>query len=152
MSLAAQMRIGSIEILLALAAFGVIVRGWRPGALTIKRRPRIIDLQLHVQDTPGPASVPRDVSLTLGDGLPAAVIGRSSSAQVGLLDPEVSRRHAQLDFTRGVVYLTDLGSANGTFLNGNRLKNEGIEVRPGDDIDVGNTRITVREMAPQART
>jgi pSer/pThr/pTyr-binding forkhead associated (FHA) protein len=149
MSLPAQLRIGSLEILLALAAFGVILRGWRPGTLTVRAKPRALQLQLQVRDSPGLGSIARDVAITLGNGLPAAVIGRSSAAQVGLLDPEVSRRHAQLELTRGVVYLTDLGSANGTFLNGNRLKNEGIEVRPGDDIDVGNTRITVKEMAPQ---
>jgi predicted component of type VI protein secretion system len=149
MSLPAVLRIGSLEILLAVAAFTVIAGRLRPGALAVRKRPRSLQLQLQVRDSPGLASVARDVELSLGDGLPVAVIGRSSSAQVGLLDPEVSRRHAQLEFTRGVVYLTDLGSANGTFLNGNRLKNEGIEVRPGDDIDVGNTRITVLEMAPQ---
>ncbi len=54
--------------------------------------------------------------------------------------------------TTVVLYLTDLGSSNGTFLNGKRLKNEGIEVRPGDDIDVGNTRLTVVGTAPQAWT
>lgn len=147
MNLAAHLRVGSLEILIALAVFGAIVRGWRAGVPAVRRHPRTVRLQLKVHDSPGVVGAARDVAVTLGDGLPAAVIGRSSAAQVGLLDPEVSRRHAQLDLTRGVVYLSDLGSANGTFLNGNRLKNEGIEVRPGDDIDVGTTRITVIEMA-----
>jgi pSer/pThr/pTyr-binding forkhead associated (FHA) protein len=71
---------------------------------------------------------------------------------VGLLDPEVSRRHARFELARGVVYLTDLQSSNGTFLNGKLLGNEGIEVRPGDDIDVGNTRISVVQTEPAAWT
>jgi pSer/pThr/pTyr-binding forkhead associated (FHA) protein len=42
----------------------------------------------------------------------------------------------------GVVYLEDLRSRNGTFLNGRRVT-EAIEVREGDEIDVGTTRIVV---------
>ena len=133
----------------ALILFAVIVNRLRPQTFSAARRPRAVQLELTVRDSPGLASVDRDVTLTLGRGEPARVIGRSSQADVGLLDPEVSRRHAQFDFNRGVVYLSDLGSSNGTFLNGKRLKNEGIEVRPGDDIDVGNTRIKVIATAPQ---
>jgi pSer/pThr/pTyr-binding forkhead associated (FHA) protein len=149
MSLAAHLRIGSLEIVAALILFAVIVNRFRPQAFSTARRPSAVQLQLTVRDSPGLASVERDVTLTLGSAEPARVIGRSSQADVGLLDPEVSRRHAQFDFKRGVIYLSDLGSSNGTFLNGERLKNEGIEVRAGDDIDVGNTRITVVAAAPQ---
>ncbi len=152
MSLDANLRIGSLEILVALLAFGIIAARLRPGSLAPRTYPHAVQVQLQVRDSPGTASITRDLTLALGDGLPAAVVGRSSDAQVGLLDPEVSRRHAQFDFMRGVLYLTDLGSSNGTFLNGKRLKNEGIEVRPGDDIDVGNTRLTVVGTAPQAWT
>ncbi len=149
MNLAAHLRIGSLEIVAALILFAVIVNRFRPQAFSTARRPNAVQLQLTVRDSPGLASVEREVTLMLGRGEPARVIGRSSQADVGLLDPEVSRRHAQFDFNRGVIYLSDLGSSNGTFLNGKRLKNEGIEVRPGDDIDVGNTRITVVAAAPQ---
>jgi hypothetical protein len=147
-SLAAHLRIGSLEILIALAAFALIVARLRPETFAARQRPRSVELQLVVRDSPGLASVDRDIKLTLGDGEMVRIIGRSSQADVGLLDPEVSRRHAQFDFNRGVVYLSDLGSSNGTFLNGKRLKNEGIEVKPGDDIDVGNTRISVVATAP----
>lgn len=149
MSLDAGLRIGSLEIVAALVVFAAVVTRLRPGALSSTRHPRAMQLQLQVRDSPGLAIVEREVTLMLGRGEPARIIGRSSQADVGLLDPEVSRRHAQFDFSRGVVYLSDLGSSNGTFLNGKLLKNEGIEVRPGDDIDVGNTRITVIAAAPQ---
>lgn len=109
-------------------------------------------VDLQVEDAPGTAAAVHRVELTLGDGLPAALVGRSSSAAVGLLDPEVSRRHAELQYVRGVLYLTDLGSSNGTFLNGKRLRDEGIEVQVGDDIDVGNARLKVVEAVPQAWT
>ncbi len=148
MSPFAHLRIGSLEILGALALFGLLAARLRPEILTASPAPRRLAVQLRVRESPGLSSTIREVTVRLGEGMPDAVIGRSSQAQVELLDPEVSRRHARLEFARGVVYLTDLGSSNGTFLNGKRLKSEGIEVRPGDDIDVGNTRLTVLGTAP----
>ncbi len=62
-------------------------------------------------------------------------------------DPDVSRHHARLDAENGIVYVTDLESGNGTFLNGRRLR-QAIEVRPGDRIDVGTTRLVVKEIVP----
>lgn len=142
------LRIGSLEIVAALALFVFLMARWQPALVAARAQTQRLQLELAVHDSPGAPGEPRAVTLRLDDDQPAALIGRSSAAQVGLLDPEVSRRHAQLQIARGVVYLNDLGSVNGTFLNGNRLRNEGIEVRAGDDIDVGNTRITVTEMAP----
>ena len=144
-----NLRIGSLEIVAALVLFAAVAARWHPAGWAARRRAAGMQLDLLVHDTPSLASAPRALTLSLGDGRPAALIGRSSGAQVGLLDPEVSRQHAQLQLARGVVYVNDLGSVNGTFLNGNRIKNDGIEVRAGDDIDVGNTRITVTGMAPQ---
>ena len=57
------------------------------------------------------------------------------------MDPEVSRIHARFESQGGIVYASDAGSSNGTFLNGRRLDGA-IELRPGDAIDVGATRIT----------
>ena len=88
----------------------------------------------------------RTATLTVSEGHPARIIGRSSEADVALRDPEVSRRHATLQAARGILYLTDLGSRNGTFLNGKKLGGEGIEVKIGDHIDVGNTRLDVAEI------
>ena len=73
------------------------------------------------------------------------VVGRSSLADVPLLDAEVSRRHARFDSEDGFVYVTDLGSRNGTYLNGQRIA-ESIEVRLGDTIDIGNVRLTVAQL------
>lgn len=149
MSFDAQMRIGSLEILAALAVFGFIAARFRPDAVPAQRA-SAVNLLLSVRDAVG--GTPREVAITIGHGESDAVVGRSSTAQVGLLDPEVSRRHARFELARGVVYLTDLDSSNGTFLNGKLLGREGIEVRAGDDIDVGNTRISVMKTEPVAWT
>lgn len=67
---------------------------------------------------------------------PTQVIGRSSQADVKLADPSVSRRHAEL--VRAAFHqwkLRDLGSHNGTFVNGERV--EDAVVQPGDEIGIG---------------
>jgi len=73
--------------------------------------------------------------------------GRSSAAsevthKQGLSDGEVSRRHARFEAEDGVLYVTDLRSSNGTFLNGEPVS-DSVEIRRGDTIDVGNVRLTV---------
>ncbi len=148
MNFDAHMRIGSLEILAALILFGAIVAKIRPSAPA--QRVTAMRLLLNVRDAV--TAMPREVAVTVGEQDGGAIVGRSSNAAVGLLDPEVSRRHARFELARGVVYLTDLQSSNGTFLNGKPLGHEGIEVRPGDDIDVGNTRISVVQTEPAAWT
>ncbi|HET9097088.1 MAG TPA: FHA domain-containing protein [Candidatus Baltobacteraceae bacterium] len=143
MNFPAVMRLGSLEILGALAAFGLVAARLRPGALA--SRARALTVSLAVQEPAAPGRASRAVAVTIAAGTPCA-LGRTSQADVELDDPEVSRRHARLDLVRGVLYVSDAGSSNGTFLNGKPLGGESIELRPGDDIDVGNTRITVNGM------
>ncbi|GAC1448455.1 MAG: hypothetical protein NVSMB9_31640 [Isosphaeraceae bacterium] len=68
----------------------------------------------------------------------ALVLGRDKSNPIRLHDTEVSRRHAEVrhvdEFSFTVV---DLGSANGTFLNG--LPVEQSPLRPGDRLQLGQT-------------
>jgi len=72
-------------------------------------------------------------------------IGRSKQSGISLHDSEVSRRHAHLAAHDGTLFVEDLGSKNGTFLNGRRVT-ESIEVREGDAIDVGTTRLVVKSL------
>jgi hypothetical protein len=56
----------------------------------------------------------------------------------------VSRAHARLHLQDGKLYITDLYSANGTFLRGNRLTPEQpIEINDGDDLSLGALSIRV---------
>jgi pSer/pThr/pTyr-binding forkhead associated (FHA) protein len=80
-------------------------------------------------------------------GRPPLELGRDKGAEIVLHDPEVSRRHARFESHEGFVYLEDLKSSNGTFLNGRRIT-EAIEIRQGDEIDVGTTRILVTSVRP----
>jgi DNA-binding protein Fis len=78
-----------------------------------------------------------------------ATMGRSPSCEVPLDDPKASRRHAQVIVEAGRVVLRDLGSRNGTFLNGNKVERE-IELRAGDRIQIGETVIRFEDVAEVA--
>ncbi|MDQ2663533.1 MAG: FHA domain-containing protein [Candidatus Eremiobacteraeota bacterium] len=134
MTFPAHMRVGSFELVLALGAFALVAGRIGP----VLRRDAAIRL--------APKSVKFEVrepggSQMLDVAVPA-VVGRAREADVMILDPEVSRRHALCDVEAGVLYLTDLESSNGTFLNGKRIV-ESIELQVGDTIDMGNSRLTV---------
>lgn len=71
-------------------------------------------------------------------------IGRDLSNDLVINDPEISRRHARL-FLQGNGYiLEDLGSTNGTFVNGQRLVGPNV-LRPGDVITFGERMSLVYE-------
>lgn len=72
-------------------------------------------------------------------GHSALVVGRTVDADIRLQDDNVSRRHARIVRAQGEVCLEDLGSANGTFLNGHRIRN--AVLRDGDKIQMGSTTI-----------
>lgn len=136
MSFTGQMRLGSLEIVLALAAFAVFAGRVRAPGQAPSRADAVSVPQRVAFEVSELESV-RRVERTL-----PVVVGRSSQTDLPLLDGEVSRRHARFDSEDGFVYVTDLGSRNGTYLNGERIA-ESIEVRLGDTIDIGNVRLKV---------
>ncbi len=68
---------------------------------------------------------------------PRACLGRTSSADIPLDDPSVSRRHAEVVAMRGVHYVNDLGSTNATRVNGVPLGFTPRALAPGDRIEAG---------------
>jgi pSer/pThr/pTyr-binding forkhead associated (FHA) protein len=82
-----------------------------------------------------------------------AVIGRDRASVTLVLDhPRVSRRHAQVSVKGGKVSLRDLGSSNGTYVNGERI--DAYRVLQVDDrIDIGpySFRFTGRSLAQSSR-
>ncbi|HZI15369.1 MAG TPA: FHA domain-containing protein [Myxococcus sp.] len=71
------------------------------------------------------------------------VLGRSSSADLRLQHPSISRRHAQLHRRGDRFFLKDLSSQNGTFLNRARVTAE-VELKPGDEISMGSALLRLR--------
>jgi hypothetical protein len=129
-----QMRIGSLEITAALAAVALLAARPRVRAAAEIGALSPMEVDLEIFERGARRSYRGRTPLELG---------RAGDADVVVRDPETSRRHARFESQQGVVYVADLGSSNGTFLNGRRVS-EAIEVRAGDEIDIGNTRVVVR--------
>ena len=97
---------------------------------------------------PGSPGVARAVRLIANDGrtyplsMGSTVIGRGDQANLRLPDVGISRRHARLDYDGAQVVLTDLGSTNGTMVNGQRVS--AVALNPGDMIQIGTTTLTFR--------
>ena len=77
-----------------------------------------------------------------------AVVGREG-CEVVLPDPEVSRRHAALRKTASGAAVEDLGSTNGTFVNGTRITGL-VPISEGDVVRFGNTEWQLRATAAPA--
>jgi diguanylate cyclase (GGDEF)-like protein len=67
------------------------------------------------------------------------VVGRSPEAQIRLRDEGISRAHAEIRVEDGRVHVRDLGSRNGTFLNGERA--DARELRDGDKLTLGEATL-----------
>ena len=67
------------------------------------------------------------------------VIGRSSDLDMVLVEDMVSRKHAKIVTDGKVVSIQDLGSTNGTFVNGEKVRN--VQLKDGDRILVGTSII-----------
>jgi pSer/pThr/pTyr-binding forkhead associated (FHA) protein len=96
------------------------------------RRP-VYRAQLAVDGTP------RTVELSMGSN----VIGRGSDSDLQLMDQGVSRRHADVHIIDGHATVYDLGSTNGTSINGHLVQSQ--QLQHGDVIRVGHTRLVFHE-------
>jgi hypothetical protein len=90
--------------------------------------------QLRVHENGGVRAIPVDREMI--------TIGRLSECDIVIDDTGASRRHAQIKTTGGVSTLTDLGSTNGTKVNGRDVQS--AELADGDRITVGATQIDYR--------
>jgi hypothetical protein len=126
-------------------------RGYVAGRLDTDTFSRRIDVALRAErgddlhgltaDLPSPRALPRrwfrrrPAGLLEGAAGGRLVLGRSPSCQLVFADDTVSRRHAELRLVEGRWMLRDLGSSNGTWVNGRRVLE--AEVAPGDDVQLG---------------
>ena len=80
------------------------------------------------------------------------IIGRGPGVDRAFDDPAMSRQHAAIEFSGTGLRLRDLGSTNGTLLNGEPVQS--AELRHGDRFEIGGRRfqlaIEVREREPDA--
>lgn len=64
------------------------------------------------------------------------LIGRDATNGIAINDAEISRKHSRLTFQGGKYVIEDLGSTNGTFINGQRLAGP-VVLKPGDVVSLG---------------
>ena len=74
----------------------------------------------------------------------AHTLGKLPYSDTSFNNPYVSRRHAQIQFHGGGYHISDLGSKNGTYVNGVRLAEEPQVLSSGDRIELGRDQVTLR--------
>ncbi|MFH1131800.1 MAG: DUF4388 domain-containing protein [Pseudomonadota bacterium] len=80
------------------------------------------------------------------------IIGRSSELDMVLVEDMVSRKHAKISTADGQISIQDLGSTNGTFVNGEKIKR--VRLREGDRILIGTSiiKLVATEGAPSQKS
>jgi DNA-binding winged helix-turn-helix (wHTH) protein len=86
---------------------------------------------------------------TFGEG--EHLLGRDPALEVCLDSSSVSRQHARVQIADGVAMLEDLGSKNGTFVNGQRITTA-VRLGDRDQIGVGEVRLRFRILCAQPST
>jgi hypothetical protein len=74
---------------------------------------------------------------------PVTLLGRGTDCDLRLVDPGVSRHHTELRIEEGQVVLVDLGSTNGTFVNGQPVRR--VVLTDGTHVTLGRTTMIFRQ-------
>lgn len=77
------------------------------------------------------------------------IVGRRQGCELRIPSETVSRRHCRLTFRDDILRVEDLGSVNGSFINGERVAGAKV-VRPGDRLTVGSISFRVQYQLTQA--
>jgi pSer/pThr/pTyr-binding forkhead associated (FHA) protein len=77
---------------------------------------------------------------------PVTLLGRGTDCDLRLVDPGVSRHHAELRVENGQVVLVDLSSTNGTFVNGQPVRR--VALTDGTQVSLGRTTLIFRQEGP----
>ncbi len=81
---------------------------------------------------------------TLIDVSDGATLGRSDSADIHVEDPFASSVHARVFARNGFMHVEDMGSTNGTYLNGRQLR-KAEQLKPADKIRIGDSEYSYQE-------
>jgi len=105
-----------------------------------------------VLEAPPPEPEREVVSLTVAGRQhaitePRVVLGRSRDAGLRISDVNISRKHAELRHEGDTYWVVDLGSTNGTLVNGKRIDRQ--RLRDGDRITLGSTEIVFGRALPK---
>jgi pSer/pThr/pTyr-binding forkhead associated (FHA) protein len=113
-------------------SFVRVRRGVPPAPVLDTDIPEGIDLIVSVDDAITTRRLGRRV-----------LVGRAPTADIKVSDPRASRLHARIEVREDGVYVEDLGSRNGTQVNGEALDGS-RRLAPNDEITIGNAAIIFR--------
>lgn len=111
------------------------------------------DVTIQISNLPSDAV--KKFHLRMVKGVPAygvyfiektATVGRNEESDIFLVDPSVSRNHAEVDVDQAGALVRDLSSTNGTFVNDQRVVGS-MRAVAGDVITFGNTQLRLEERA-----
>ncbi|AGA26873.1 FHA domain-containing protein [Singulisphaera acidiphila] len=82
-------------------------------------------------------------TVKLADGV--TTVGRQDDCQLRIKSSQVSRKHCELFEKKGLLLVKDLGSSNGTFVNGKRIQEQRV-LEPGDELTIGQLLFKVAKV------
>jgi predicted component of type VI protein secretion system len=82
-------------------------------------------------------------TIKLADGV--TTVGRQDDCQLRIKSSQVSRKHCELFEKKGLLLVKDLGSSNGTFVNGKRIQGQRV-LEPGDELTIGGVKLRVAKV------
>src|SRR6516164_8421029 len=86
-------------------------------------------------------------TIKLNDGI--TIVGRHNDCQLRIKSSQVSRKHCELFEKKGMLLVKDLGSANGTLVNGKKVEGQRV-LEPGDELTIGPILLRVAKVGAAA--
>ena len=87
----------------------------------------------------------RSANETLKIGAGVMTVGRQQDCQLRIASSQVSRKHCQIFEKKGLLLVKDLGSSNGTLVNGKKIVDQRV-LEPGDELTVGSVKFRIERL------
>src|SRR4051794_15173738 len=87
----------------------------------------------------------RSATQTLKVGSGVMTVRRQQDCQLRIASSQVSRKHCQIFEKKGLLLVKDLGSSNGTLVNGKKIADQRV-LEPGDELTVGSVKFKIERI------
>ena len=138
----------------SVVATAVVDNGWRivgPIGIDVEASPNVPRGIVQCAGTSVYGTLPPWAQLISADGtavvpltMNGILVGRSLDSDIRFSNSEVSRHHAVISRKGSQAFVRDLGSSNGTFVNGDRVHDQPVQVLPGATLTFGDLVFTMR--------
>jgi pSer/pThr/pTyr-binding forkhead associated (FHA) protein len=87
----------------------------------------------------------RSATQTLKVGTGVMTVGRQQDCQLRIASSQVSRKHCQIFEKKGLLLVKDMGSSNGTLVNGKKIADQRV-LEAGDELTVGSVKFRIERL------